>query len=102
LNAASLVRTSEVDAQGELNRHAALGALNDRINIEGLGHAEWFKRTKPNNSLNPTGMSMAFIENLPHDAGVSRQVNSSVRFLLNDETQRSASIFTSPEWQSYS
>jgi hypothetical protein len=27
----------------------------------GSGNAEWLRRTKSNNSLNPTGMSKAFI-----------------------------------------
>ncbi len=40
-------------------------------------------RGPPNNSFDPTGMSVSFIVNLSHDAVVSRRVNSSVRFLLN-------------------
>jgi hypothetical protein len=37
LNDVSLARESRVDVLGELNRHAALVALNDRINVEGSG-----------------------------------------------------------------
>lgn len=43
---------------GKMNRHAALVNPNDKINIEGSGKAEWFGRTKPNNSLNASGFSM--------------------------------------------
>jgi len=50
-----------------------------------------------NNSLNPTGMSLSLIENLSHDAVVSRRVNSGVRFLLNGVTHNSTSTFTNPE-----
>jgi hypothetical protein len=35
--------------------------------------------TPPNNSFNPTGISITFIVNLPHNVGVSRRVNSGVR-----------------------
>jgi Leucine-rich repeat (LRR) protein len=51
---------------------------------------------RPNNSFNPTGISLAFIVNLPHDAVASRRVNSSVRHAsqkqdstgLGDEAQK--------------
>jgi hypothetical protein len=47
-----------------MNRHAALGALNDSINIDGSGAAEWQRRTKPNNSFNRSGMSLPFIRKI--------------------------------------
>ncbi len=49
---------------GELNRHAAAGALNDRIESARSGDAEWLRRTKSNNSFDRSGISMAFIVNL--------------------------------------
>jgi hypothetical protein len=51
-------------------------------------------RGLPNNSLNRSGISLSFIENLPHDTIDFRQVNSGVRFLLNDGAQTSALTFT--------
>jgi hypothetical protein len=48
----------------QLNRHPALGTLNDRINIEGSGEAEWLRRTKPNNSFNASGNRVAFMRDL--------------------------------------
>jgi hypothetical protein len=45
---------------GELKRHEALGTLNDKINIESSGDAERQRRTKPNNSLNPTPRQQSF------------------------------------------
>ena len=56
--------TSRDDYNQRLNRHAAAGTLDDRINLEGSGVAEWLRCTKSNNSLNPTGVSMPFIVNL--------------------------------------
>jgi hypothetical protein len=47
-----------------MNRHQAMGTLNDTINIEGSGGSEWFSRTKPNKSLNPTGNSLSFIRKI--------------------------------------
>jgi hypothetical protein len=44
-----------------MNRHAALGKQNDKINGEGSGEEEWSRRTKSNNSLNPTANSLPFI-----------------------------------------
>jgi len=38
--------------------------LNDTINSERSGEAEWARRTKSNNSLNRSANSAAFIENL--------------------------------------
>ena len=48
----------------QLNRHPALGTLNDRINIEGSGEAEWLRRTKPNNSFNASGISLSLMLDL--------------------------------------
>jgi hypothetical protein len=62
-----------------MNRHAASNEMNDRINGESSGGAEWFSRTKSNNSLDASGISLDVIVNLPHDAVVSRRVNSGVR-----------------------
>ena len=45
----------------QMNRQRAAGTLNDRINGERSGAAEWQRRTKPNNSFNPTRLSVAFI-----------------------------------------
>ena len=45
----------------QLHRHAASGELNDRIKAAWSGMANWLRRTKPNNSLNPTRDSVAFI-----------------------------------------
>jgi hypothetical protein len=44
-----------------MNRHAALGKSNDTISHEGSGNEEWSRRMKSNNSLNPTRLSMSFI-----------------------------------------
>jgi len=87
----SLALGSRVDALVELNHHAAAGALDDRINRESSGKAEWQRRTKPNNSFNRSGISLDVIVNLSHDVVVSRPVNSSVRFLLDGKTQESES-----------
>jgi hypothetical protein len=37
-----------------MNRHAASGKLNARINGERSGEAEWLRCTKSNNSFDPT------------------------------------------------
>jgi hypothetical protein len=47
-----------------MNRHRALGAMNDRNKRAGSGEEERLRRTKSNNSLNPTGNSMAFIRKI--------------------------------------
>jgi hypothetical protein len=64
-----------------MNRHAASGELNGRIDGEGSGGAGWSRRTKSNSLLNRSGMSLHVIVNLPHDAGDSRPVNSGVMLL---------------------
>jgi TonB family protein len=64
---------------GEMNRHAATGALGDRIERGRSGNAEWQRPTKSNNSFNPTGNSGAFIEKLDGFGVVVRRVNSGVR-----------------------
>ena len=45
-----------------------------------------------NDSLHLTGWSLPLIENLNDDADDFRQVNSSVRFILNAVTQESESV----------
>jgi hypothetical protein len=47
-----------------MNRLRAMGALGGRINGDGSGKEEWLRRTKSNKSLNPTGLSVSFIEKL--------------------------------------
>jgi hypothetical protein len=47
-----------------MNRHAAWGTLNDRINGKKSGKAEWQSRTKPNNSFNPSGISLLFVRKI--------------------------------------
>jgi phage shock protein C len=64
-----------------MNRHAASGALNARIESMGSGSSEWLRRTKSNNSFNRSGISLDFIENLNVTADASRPVNSGVRWL---------------------
>jgi hypothetical protein len=71
-----------------LNRHAALNALNDRINLEGSGHEERLGRTKPNKGFDPTGISSSLIENLGGFGGVSRRVNPGVMLLPISEVER--------------
>jgi len=51
--------------------------------IEGSGEEEWQRRTKPNNSFDRSGMSLAVIDNLDVSLNSSRSVNSGVRSLLN-------------------
>jgi hypothetical protein len=38
--------------------------LNGKISVEGSGEVEWFKRTKSNNSLNASGISMDVIRKI--------------------------------------
>jgi hypothetical protein len=47
-----------------MNRHAAVGMMNDKISREGSGNKEWQRRTKSNNSFNRSGISLPFIESL--------------------------------------
>jgi len=47
-----------------MNRHAAMGALNDKINLEGSGEEERLRRTKSNNSFDRSGMSTPFIRKI--------------------------------------
>jgi hypothetical protein len=47
-----------------MNRHAALGASNGGINIEGSGKADWLRCTKPNNSFNRSGVSLDVIRKI--------------------------------------
>jgi len=47
-----------------MNRPPAVGSLDDRINIEGSKNAERLLRTQPNKRFDPTGWSLAIIENL--------------------------------------
>ncbi len=44
-----------------MNRRVAVDTLNDTISREGSGHEEWLRRTKSNNSFNPTLASELFI-----------------------------------------
>ncbi len=44
-----------------MNRHAAVGTLNDTINAEGSRSQEWSRRTKSNNSFDRSADWMAFI-----------------------------------------
>ena len=60
----SLALESKVDVLGDLNRHVALVALNDRIHLEDSRAAEWLRRTKPNKRFDPSGISLDFIVNL--------------------------------------
>jgi hypothetical protein len=46
---------------GQMKRQTALGTLNDRNKQECSEEAEWLRRTKSNNSLNPTLASGSFI-----------------------------------------
>ena len=52
---------------------------------KGFSQAGCFE-SQPNNSLNRSANSIAFIVNLSVPALCSRPVNSGVRFLLNGET----------------
>ena len=45
-----------------MNRQAAVGELNARINGGGSGSEEWSRLTESNRSLNPTALSLAFIK----------------------------------------
>jgi hypothetical protein len=44
-----------------VNRQAVVGVLDGTINGEGSGDEEWLQRTKSNNSLNPTALSLSLI-----------------------------------------
>ena len=44
-----------------MNRQEAVGELDDIINDEGSDSEEWLSRTKPNYSLQPTGISISLI-----------------------------------------
>jgi hypothetical protein len=70
-----------------MNRHAALGALNGKINDEGSGEEERSRRTKSNNSFDRSANSAAFIrETWMLDALNARPVNSGVRRLIECKT----------------
>ena len=45
----------------QVNRQKAEDVLDETINVEGSGNAEWSRRTKSNTSLNPTRGRMAFM-----------------------------------------
>jgi hypothetical protein len=47
-----------------MHRQAAVGAMKDRIKVESSGKAEWPRRTKSNNSLNRSGISLDFIRKI--------------------------------------
>jgi predicted RNA binding protein YcfA (HicA-like mRNA interferase family) len=58
-----------------LNRPAAVEALNERLNLERSGKAEWQRHTKPNHSLNRTRHRAALkfdVNCSPVNAGVMR------------------------------
>jgi hypothetical protein len=79
----SLAPESKVAVPGELNRHAALAALNDKIHLEGSRVAEWLRRTKPNKRFDRSGMSLPFIVNS----------NAARRCLPPGQSRRYASSF---------
>jgi hypothetical protein len=65
-----------------MNRHAAVGILDDRISREGSGNQECQRRTKSNNSFDRSANSAAFIRKTRMlDALNARPVNSSVGLL---------------------
>jgi hypothetical protein len=82
LNALNPAHELKIDSLRWLNRHAALGALNDKIKVAGRWRAEWFRPTKPNKRFDRSGMSLAFIENLNASLNASRPVNRGVSLLL--------------------
>jgi hypothetical protein len=67
-----------------MNRQSAMGMSDDRINEEGSGKKEWLRRTKSNNSLNPTRVEHVSHRELGCRCGVCARVNSGVRrFVLS-------------------
>ena len=79
LNGLTLLVTAEIEGRCETRQHAPC-ARGEQCGA------------RSNYSLDASGISTALIENLPHDAVVSRRVNSGVRFLLNDRGQTLESI----------
>jgi hypothetical protein len=64
--------------------------LNDKTKVEGSGGAECLRCTKPNNSLDASGMSKFLIDNLNQSADASCRVNSGVRHASRKQDSRVA------------